>query len=457
METKSQEERHPAPTRQLSSWLDHLQQESWQLELLVSGFVIFLLVGGMESVMLLPRQAFALTDQSTYYLGVSITVGMLSVAYVALLVCLIVHVVLRGLWIAAIGLRYVSGDIDYDALDYQPHYRRFLQRSVGSFDDYIERLERACSVVFSIAFLILFCFLSMTTYFLVVMLVQVVFSWLTGEVYNRELRGIFGGSAVVNLVCLLFGILYLIDFFTLGFFKRNRFTAPMYYPVYRFMGWVTLAHLYRPLYHNLVDDRFGRRLARLLPLFVLGTLLLISINVITHGYFPYVLKDGRAWIDYRNYDDGEANIQGQRWRTTLSSRYVQHNYVEAFIAYRPRYHDPVIEQLYPDLELARYTGIRLGEPMQLSRMYNTSPDYSYDSLLTAVSSVFRIAVDGELQPDIRPRFYYHPQREQPGLLYMVQAHKLATGEHAVRIDQQRLVAGSDSLYWVEGAEVPFYK
>ncbi|CAH1001421.1 hypothetical protein LEM8419_02324 [Neolewinella maritima] len=39
----TQEEQAP-----LKSWLDKLQQESWQLELLISGFVIFLLIGGLE-------------------------------------------------------------------------------------------------------------------------------------------------------------------------------------------------------------------------------------------------------------------------------------------------------------------------------------------------------------------------------------------------------------------------
>jgi hypothetical protein len=436
----------------LGSWLDRLQQESWQLELLISGFAVFLLVGAVEPMLDLTRDMFMLTDQSSYYFGLGFIAGMASTAYMALLACLLIHVVLRGLWIAAIGLRYVSGDIDYDALGYQPKYRRWLRGSIGSFDDYIERLERYCSVMFSIAFLILFCFLSITTYCLCAMLLQSLYSYVFE---TRSGTGVFAGSGVVNVFWLSLGTLYLIDFFTLGFFKRNRYTARAYYPVYRLMGWVTLAALYRPLYHNLVDDRFGRKLARLLPLFVLGTLFLLSINIVTHGYFPYALRDGVVWIDHRNYDDEGADIRGQRYRTTLSSRYVENDYVEAFVSYRPRVHDPTVQFKYPDLDYARYTGLRFGEPMQISQLYNTDPDYSYDSLLVAVSSIFRLYVDDSLRRDVQPRFHYNDDRKQPGLLYMIPAHELPVGEHYVEIGTQHLV--DDSLKWYRQGRVYFFK
>ena len=438
--------------KKLGSWLDNLQQESWQLELLISGFVIFLLIGGLEPMFDLAQDLFALKEQSRYYFGFGLMGGLFGTAYLALLVALIVHVTLRGLWIAAIGLRYVSGDIDYDALRYQPIYRRFLYRSVGSFDGYIERLERYCSVIFSIAFLILFCFLSITTYSLFVIALQGAYGWLTGR--ETMTTGVFTGAGFVSVFCLVIGVLYLIDFFTLGFFKRNRYTAKVYYPVYRLMGWVTLAALYRPLYHNLVDDRFGRRLARLLPVFVFGTLLAVSARLVTHGFFPYYLQDGGVWIDHRNYDE-EADIRSQRYRTTLSSRYVQYDYVEAFVPYRPRLHDPTIQYKYPDLDFARYTGLRFGEPVQFTELYNRNEEYSYDSLLVGVSSIFRLYVDDSLRTDLAGRFHYNPDREQPGLLYMVPAHDLAVGEHQLYVETQYLVA--DTLGWYAGPLIYFYK
>jgi hypothetical protein len=114
-----------------------------------------------------------------------------------------------------------------------------------------------------------------------------------------------------------------------------------------------------------------------------------------------------------------------------------------------------VQHKYPALEFARYTGLGFGEPMQLSQLYNTDTAYSYDSLLVAMSSIFRLSVDDSLRLDIRPRFHYHAARKQPGLLYMIPAHDLPIGEHYVQVQTQYLQ--EDSLEWYRGGRVYFYR
>lgn len=84
--------------------------------------------------------------------GNFVTVAWVVLAGASLFVLLnlIIHVILRGLWISAVGLRSVSGDIDFDHLKLAPRFDGFLRRKTGSFDAYIERLENLCSIVFSI-------------------------------------------------------------------------------------------------------------------------------------------------------------------------------------------------------------------------------------------------------------------------------------------------------------------
>ena len=208
-------------------WLDNLQQESWQLELLISGFAIFLLIGGYGPVEELSGTMDHLILQSEQYRVILVAYYVLRTAYLVLLICLLIHVLLRGVWIAAIGLRYVSGDIDYEKLRYRPRFTNWLARSMGSFDGYIERLERYCSILFSVAFLIIFCFFSLVTYMLVTVLLRFVFSWGGGVDWQHQ--GLFGGS-VVGLISLVLGFIYFVDFLSLGFFKRNRFTARVVLP-----------------------------------------------------------------------------------------------------------------------------------------------------------------------------------------------------------------------------------
>jgi len=400
----------------LAEWLDSIQQDSWQLELLISGFVIFLLIGGWGPLQEWEYNLGLLRDTSTSYRSLNFMYYFFRTAYATLLGCLLVHVLMRGLWIAAVGLRSVSGEIDYEELPYQPRFTDRLRRRMGSFDASIERLERNCSVVFSLAFLILFCFLSLTTWSLFAVLLQFVYLWFSGAPWQGT--GILGGAGLVSLLVLVVSIIYLFDFITLGLLKRSKWFGRPYYYLYIFMGWVTLARLYRPLYYNLIDHRFGKRLAMLLPVAVLLIIMIASIKQINYAYFPSMINGGKVWLDHNNYDDENPNPADQYWRLSLASKFPHNNYLEAFMPYRPSRDDKVIKHLYPGLDVSQYVGTKLYGALQ-------------------------------------PLFYYHEQRRQPGLSFMIPVHSLPTGRHELLLKAQ--VIENDSLRWSEGRTIYFYK
>lgn len=435
----------------LSRWLDGLQQESWQLELIISGFVIFLLIGGWQAVTDYEFDMRLLVRDNRAYMPLFFLYMSGRTAYFSLLICLIIHVVMRGLWIAAVGLRSVSGEIHYDALGYQPRYRNWLRRRIGSFDDYVLRLERYCSVIFTVAFLILFCFLSLGSWAVCMIGIQELFSWVTGYRLGND-TGVLRGGGMISAVLVLFSIVYFVDFASLGFFKRNRYTARPYYYLYRVMGWITLARLYRPLYYNLIDHRFGRRLARLLPLFILAILCLVSLKLVKYAYYPYYIQDGGAFIDSGSYMDEAEWTPDDYDRVTLEGRYPNGNYVAVFVPYLPVYQNEVLEKLHPGLEAARFTGTKLEGAFVLGQSSNERANN--DSLLMAFTGLHELLLDGETT-DVQPRFHSHPVRRQPGLLYMLPTHRLEEGEHSVRVRTR--VLRQDSLAWVEGYGIYFYK
>jgi len=252
---------------------------------------------------------------------------------------------------------------------------------------------------------------------------------------------------------LLVGLIYFIDFASLGYFKRKRFTAKGYYYIYRFMGWITLARFYRPLYHNLIDQRFGRRLARFLPVFIIGSMFAVSLQIVKYQYFPFYMKDGTVWIDHYNYDDTSGTLQNQLGRVTINSKYPRQDYVEVFTPYRPHYQNKVLDRKFPDLNASQYPGIKFRGAVSIGQMYE--PDTNYDSLLIAMESMFLLHLNDSLRAEVQPRFHFHVQRQQPGLLYMVPTHDLPTGEHAIRLDRQYM--DGDSLAWQTGVNIYFYK
>ncbi|MCP9234617.1 hypothetical protein [Lewinella sp. JB7] len=436
---------------QLKGWFDNLQQESWQLELLISGFAIFLLIAGYESLNGLNGLVQRLLLDASHWQPLAITYYIMRTAYSVLITSLVIHVLLRGIWIAAIGLRYVSGDIDYAALGYRPRYTRFLRRRIGSFDDYLEKLERLCSVVFSVAFLIIFCFFSVTAFGLFTTSLQFAISWLFGQEVHQS--GLFSGSGLGRLITLPTGILFFIDFITLGFLKRNRYTAAAFYPIYRFVGWITLANLYRPLYHNLVDNRFGRRLARLLPVFVLLAMAAVSVQYVNGSFQPEYARDSHYAIATNNYDDTATDLAAQLHRPTLNSKYPEHDYLELFIPYLPSINDPVIRKIAPTLTETAYPGVKLRGGIYAGRMFNDRADYP--ATLAAMGRLHRVFLNGEPTRAVDPLFYFHGGREQHGLLYMIPTHRLPVGKHTLRVESR--TSSRDTTAWSGYGNIYFYK
>ncbi len=244
--------------QKFKKWLDMLQQESWQLELIISGFAIYGLFLVMDPI----KVANAEIQQEPNIFAIFVF-SALGGSWFTLTMNLLIHVVLRGLWIAAIGLRYVSGEIDYEALRYSPKFTRNLKKNVGSFDDYVAKLEQYCSVIFAVTFVLVFYLLGM---YVILFLISVIGQWM-GESEPWSLAFWVG---IPLFVFLGIGILLtFIDFVTQGWLKRKKWTTRIYYPFYWVFKYLTLSFLYRPMIYNFLDIKFGRRLSFLIvPIYI---------------------------------------------------------------------------------------------------------------------------------------------------------------------------------------------
>ncbi|MGB0892173.1 MAG: hypothetical protein ACPGUU_07455 [Flavobacteriaceae bacterium] len=251
--------------------LDKLQQESWQLELLISGFAIFGLLAAIDPIGNKLNEHLAL---ETPYITNLLRVGIMC-CYV-LIINLILHVILRGLWIGAIGLRYVSNEIDYEELKYNKRFTKYLKRKVGSFDGYIATLENYCSILFAVAFLSLFYIIAFFNVMLVIVFGAKLFigSGIIPEIWGALIFGFF------VIFYLLMAFVVFIDFVTQGFLKKKEWSSFLFMPLYKFFNIITLSFLYRPLVYNFLDNKFGRRILRLLlPIYIVIFYITTSDNI----------------------------------------------------------------------------------------------------------------------------------------------------------------------------------
>ena len=234
--------------------LDRLQEDSWQLELLISAFAIFGLFYSLEPIA--HSLLLAQFDNNNTFLYFFIIVHF---ALQILIFNLLLHVLLRAMWIGSLGLRYVFGDIDYDKLNYSELFTKYLKRKVGSFDEYIHTLENVCSVIFALSFLLIFYIFSFFAIsFLILSLNNPFPDWM---LYIVRILFFFIGFG---------SFLSFIDFITQGLLKKNKWVAKIYFPFYWLFSFITLSFLYRPMVYNLLDNKYGKRISLLLiPFYIL--------------------------------------------------------------------------------------------------------------------------------------------------------------------------------------------
>jgi hypothetical protein len=311
--------------------LQRLQEESWQLELLISGFAIFGLISAFPTIELAVNDAQ--NSQQIYKL----TIYSIAWASCAILIFnLLLHVLLRGLWIGALGLRYVSGDIDYDDLKYSPKFTKYLKKRVGSFDKYIATLEDYCSVIFAISFLLIFYVLAITFTILAIALIA---NYLLG---NDDLPNwLSKGVGITLILFVIFGMFFtLIDFITLGFLKKKKWISKIYFPIYWVFSFITLSFLYRPLVYNFLDNKFGRRLSFVLVPFYLVIALTLSLRYKTSNYFNSSANSSEIIANNNNYEDllSEGSFIDN---VAIQSKVITDPYLKVFILFTDNIEDRV--------------------------------------------------------------------------------------------------------------------
>jgi hypothetical protein len=311
-------------TKAFKSWLDKLQQESWQLELLISGFAIFGLVSLMDIIDVKRAEA---------YLANMPWVGRLLQTIMGctffFVFNLIIHVLLRGLWIGAIGLRYVSGDIDFEKLNYSEKFSNYLKRKIGSFDKYISQLEDYSSILFSLTFLLVFYFIGFSV---VTSLLAFLLSLVNGlefisdeneYIITQSLYFVFGFTALIVFV----------DFIGQGFLKKKNWTSKLFFPIYWIYSKLTLSFLYRPIAYNFLDNKLGKRVSLfLVPVYTIIAAL-SSLYYVNSNYLNSLFESSPSYAHNLNYENEITEPTEFVGFASISSKVIREPYLKVFIPY----------------------------------------------------------------------------------------------------------------------------
>ena len=427
--------------KKFKEWLDILQQESWQLELIISGFAIYGLFMIIEPIELAGLEA---QNEQNIYRGF-LTRGLL-ISWYIITINLIAHVILRGLWIGAIGLRYVSGDIEYDILKYSPKFTRHLIKRVGSFDNYVATLEKYCSVIFSITFLLVFYLIGLLAIGLILALLGLLIAKAETPDWVR-----YGIAIPVIVLIILGGILTFIDFITQGWLKKKKWTTSFYYPVYWLFKYLTFSFLYRPMVYNFLDNKFGKRLSLILIPLIVFIAILAATRFSTSNYLDKDMQSSSFAASTKNYNDLISLNNTFADRASIPSKVIQTSFLNVFVVYGRSIEDDVFffnEKLKPEEDKRGiYSAVFSEGTVTFVERGKRIQEYMH-----AVEDMYILSVDSI---PFKPKFVVTKNfQNQLGFETVVDIRSVRDGKHVLKVERKD--HDKDSIYMRTIIKIPFW-
>lgn len=434
-----------------TDWIEGLRRHSWEMELLLAGFV---LVGLLQiPAYLHDLEALGWMNvqggQVVKSLTVTLPIRILLVGTRIMTINLGLLLLLRGFWIGIIGLSsaFPKG-IDHENLAFSKRFSAALHKRSMDTESLIVRLDDICSSVFALSFLVFFLAISMGLYGLEISLLSLVNSIAIDEVAagNKSYLVLAGLSAAAIWFFLLAGVLKIIDFLSTGLFKRikNRWFAGFFAFISAFVSFATLGFLYRPIYYILVSNASKKAIALTLMIYVaLAFGILFGFEYNAHTYFAerYISTwDGaKHALNAREYENlrshGHRVIDGP----LIQSDVIRGDYVRLFIPYDADDNDdlaehcPELETVSPSFELMFGTHV-----VDLPKI---------EESLRCFADFYTVSLDDSLNLDLEFLFMNHPNRQEPGVVTYIPVAGLEPGRHSIKLAEP-----GNKVNWI-----PFWK
>lgn len=415
-------------------WLDELQQKSWEPEILLSGIVLY---GMFQAPGLLDDfLAFAKLNLYGNSNNLDNLVALLKLALYWLTLGLILHLVSRGIWVGMVGLSFTFPDgINKDKLKLSPKFQEKVNK-IPTIEQIIVNLEKLCSSLFSVSFMMFMMVLGGYLFFLVTLIIPIVSIVLyvgpqhvteSGEYWLQVYANIIVGIAFVGLF----------DFISLGLLKRLKWVSVIYYPFHRFISALSLARFYRPIYFTLISNYNRWKIGIFLLFFVVISVFMVGV-LSNSGSTP-----GENWTRISVWSDA-------RGVSSFSGYYDDQN--DDFHSVRAHIQSDIISE----------NTIRLFSVMSINIQDSIKKNCNYDSLINLDTASYyvdlhcatlfhEVLIDGEKMDSLQWRFHYKQKTDQRGLLTYLDISDLPKGMHTVT------VRGPKDMYKRAFAEIPFYR
>ena len=452
----SRESRNNPEIQDKNKWVKKLQQESWELELLVSGFSIILLsklTGWLQIV--LENIQYGLNMDIELSKAIMFFMGVVLLASYALIINLVIHLIFRGFWVGIVGLGSVAPNTEFPKLKYSKFFTKKLEKKVTKLEDLVIVVDKISSLIFTFAFLIIFFLISVGLFFVsTLLLIEIGNSFI--NMTSGTLSDIIHYSVIVTILLFIFsGLIYMLDFLTLGFFKKYNWLSKIYYPVYYIFGWITLSFLYRTLYYNLISKFSKRKVGLILIPYLLIIIIVPFSNFDHHIYYPE--KSVSSHMKNNYYSDLRAEDNHIN-KVDIPSYIITENFLPIFISYKPR-DNSLIKQALPDLDPIKNEGFNTNTKIEIKKdglyLSESETEEDQEKTLKCLTGLYYIYLNDSLIQN--PEFYFktHINKEEKGIFTVIDIIDLPRGKNILKIKKTKFEG--DEQIMADYAVVPFWK
>ncbi|MCB0409033.1 MAG: hypothetical protein KDD29_02370 [Flavobacteriales bacterium] len=320
--------------RQIPEWLKNLQENSWELELLISGGAIFSLfqisdiyVNWLELVGMIagvPGRAILLM---TGMIGIKVlTLGF------------IIHLSLRAYWLALVCINFVyPNGINTEKIKWKSPFKNKLQKG-DDLQDQITYVDKQCGTVMFMSIISIFVLLGLTLVFMGLIGIMVFLESNTDVV-----------SENVFTILFIFFLAYVFDLLSFGLLRKIPVFSYLVFPIFKLYDTISFRSYYAKalLMFNTNVVKWKYLIKALIFSFIAITSAYLAIyktmhwpNLFDQREYRYQMADN-DYIHYSVYLD--EWIDGEIGMVAINSKVQTGTYMELFVTYFHRF-DELIEQ-----------------------------------------------------------------------------------------------------------------
>ena len=414
----------PEPSGSEHSRFSSLHSRTYEMELLLSGAVLFGLVKLAPFLsMSFDRLGAGLAGNLQW--GWALTGTYFLMALYVLIGTFLLHLILRALWIGLLGLESVfPGGIRWERLQVGPNTLERYRRSVGPLARSIERADDFCSLIFSFGFLII-----------VIFVYSIVLAAATAgcafAVSHALLHGTHLSTLFWTLLAGLIGLQVLVPVIDK---KLGPSLDPEGAPNRLLRGLVALTFVLSPMrwagpVQLTLQSNFSETRVELA---IVAVALLLSgaligkemVHVDKGGYFPASLRE--HGLDPGHYRDRRVRGEVSPRDPSIQAEVIRDPYLELSIPYYPRLHNPLIDDRCPDLDPLRAEGLVLGKSAKPTAA-------QVRQAATCFGSLFEVSIDGVLLDELRYEFAIESGSELEAMMVRIPVGDLSIGRHEVLV------------------------